>query len=298
MRDDRVDAGLNANVDTIVPLDRGGLAIDSIQRQVTSVKCLGCTCKTDLNATPILPMPPPKPTHLSPSELGTKEYWDTTYAHDLTTTAHTPSHTGHDWFSDANASQKILRYLTSPALNLDKRTTSFLDLGCGNGEMLFLLRDEGGFEGRMVGVDYSEASVKLCRGRMGALRVDEPGVNDVYFETWDILHQAPDPSWNSSGFDVVLDKGTFDAISLNEEVDAEGKRMCEGYREKVEAVVKKGGLVVVTSCNWTEEELGEWFEGGELEKVGRLEYPIFKFGGSTGQSISTVCFRRKTGEVE
>ena len=171
-----------------------------------------------------------------------------------------------------------------------------MDLGTGNGEMLFLLREEGKFAGRLVGVDYSEASIDLCRQL--ALRKGYPvgpssEGRSLEFATWDIMRTPPRQEW-IEGFDVVLDKGTFDAVSLSGEVDEQGRRICEGYRERVERLVKKGGYVLVTSCNWTEGELKEWFTGGELEVFGRVEYPTFKFGGQTGQSVCSVCFRRKS----
>lgn len=144
----------------------------------------------------------------------------------------------------------------------------------------------------MVGVDYSAASVALCRKRLFALQSEEPHIEDIAFERWDVLRDKPWTEW-AGGFDAVLDKGTFDAISLSEEVEEGGRRVCEGYRKKVEPLVGEGGLLVVTSCNWTEKELKGWFEGGELVAVGKVEYPVFKFGGQTGQSISTVCFRKK-----
>lgn len=176
--------------------------------------------------------------------------------------------------------------------------------------MLFLLREHGGFEGRMVGVDYSAGSVELCRRlavARGAALVSggggggggEGGGGGMEFTEWDILNSAPHPSWTHPGFDVVLDKGTFDAVSLSDEVDERGRRVCEGYRAKVERLVRKGGVVVVTSCNWTEGELVEWFEGGDgdggggLEMCGRVEYPVFRFGGRQGQSVQSVVFRRR-----
>lgn len=161
--------------------------------------------------------------------------------------------------------------------------------------MLFLLREEAGFAGRMVGVDYSARSVELARGI-----AESKGLgNCVGFEVWDILRQEPG-AWireaeegGEEGFGVVLDKGTFDAISLSEELDGNGRRVCEGYKERVEGLVRRGGYLLVTSCNWTEEELRKWFEGGKFEFWGRIKYPSFAFGGRTGQSISSVCFRRK-----
>ena len=177
--------------------------------------------------------------------------------------------------------------------------------------MLFLLREDGGFEGHMLGVDYSAGSIELCR-RLAAskgflLRDSEVGEGRVKgeggmeFAEWDILHSPLPSSWTQTGFDVVLDKGTFDAISLSAETDERGRRVCEGYRDRVEALVRRGGVVVVTSCNWTEEELVGWFEGvdgngdGEsgLESCGRVDYPTFRFGGSQGQSVQSVVFRRR-----
>lgn len=179
-------------------------------------------------------------------------------------------------------------------MGLDRETTTFLDLGTGNGEMLFLLRENGGFKGRVVGVDYSPASIHLCRqiAMKKGYALGPSLRGGMEFTQWDIMNMAPPPQW-IEGWDVVLDKGTFDAVSLSAETDGQGRRVCEGYREKAEGLVKKGGLLLVTSCNWTEEELKGWFGGRELEVVGRVEYPAFKFGGMTGQSVCSVCFRKK-----
>jgi len=239
--------------------------------------------------------------------LTTSYSWDSTYTSDLNATSSTAPYAElHGWFSEVNSSQKLLKYLISPSLSLSKDTTTFLDLGTGNGEMLFLLREKGEFRGRMVGVDYSEQAVKLCK-RVDLTKDMSGGGNDetgaeidrnnrrkgIEFETWDMMRDKPLSGWGE-GFDVVLDKGTFDAVSLSAETDVEGKRIHEGYREKVESLAKKGGLVLVTSCNWTEEELKGWFEGGQLQAVGRVEYRVFSFGGQNGQSVCSVCFRRKS----
>jgi SAM-dependent methyltransferase len=226
---------------------------------------------------------------------------------------------------------------------LDRRTASVLDLGCGNGSLLFALHDDG-WTGRLVGVDYSERSVELARAvgrerrrrrRLGLGSDDdeeekeeqeqgkkpetETGEDDdddekenVSFQVFDILHSpasllSPDPSF--PGWDLVLDKGTFDAISLSPEIDpATGRRAFEGYGARVLALRRTGGLLVVTSCNWTEEELKVWFDGcsssaegggggaAKLKLAGRIEYPSFSFGGVKGQTISTLCFEKVGGD--
>lgn len=200
--------------------------------------------------------------------------------------------------------------------------------------MLALLRRKGGFRGGdMVGVDYSIGSVQLAR-ELQRLRIhsaylggsdseDEdqeqsgegegPGTeddSDIRFEEWDIL-SSTDPLSDSStgaldwfpyaqgGFDIVLDKGTFDAVSLCDEVDGDGAaqgRVCERYPAVARRLVRRGGFLVVTSCNWTEEEVVRWFTSGTekdgLKVWGRVDYPRFQFGGKEGQGVCTVCFQR------
>lgn len=273
---------------------------------------------------------------------------------------------GTSWFSEYNAPDKVLRFLTGEEFPLAPVNTkidtteavseggegkggreqpqqqpSILDLGTGNGSMLALLRKRGHFRGEMVGVDYSRASVELAR-RLQALRAhdaylsdsedegedddeDEAEEKEIRFEEWDILRAEgwaladadhgggrPRVDWfpySRGGFDIVLDKGTFDAVSLSEEVveDAERKdgtgktvqrRVCETYPGIARRTVRKGGFLVVTSCNWTEEELVQWFTretGGDEDRLvvwGRVEYPRFRFGGREGQGVVTVCFQR------
>ncbi|OJD17780.1 hypothetical protein AJ78_02132 [Emergomyces pasteurianus Ep9510] len=257
---------------------------------------------------------------------------------------------GTSWFTEHNAPEKVMRFLTSqsfplaPCNNTQSQSQSqpkILDLGTGNGSMLALLRDEGGFTGgQLVGVDYSPKSIELARrlheSSSPSAAQDEADTTPpaIRFEVWDIFDKraVQDLDWfpaTQGGFDIVLDKGTFDAISLSaeeivdesavgktggggggENVDMKGsrtvqKRVCESYPGIVRGLVRKGGFLVVTSCNWTEEELIRWFtrrEEGEGREQGdrlvvwdRVEYPKFRFGGQEGQGVCTVCFRRVSG---
>jgi hypothetical protein len=190
-----------------------------------------------------------------------------------------------------------------------------LDLGTGNGHLLFRLRGLGDSEendddeeeeeegevkwtGKMLGVDYSEKSVEFAKHIAADKGVEE---SEVEFKHFDILTSSSSSiltGAQSHGWDVVLDKGTFDAISLSQEVDERGRRICEGYREKLLALMRIGGVFLVTSCNWTPEELKKWFEGdrdgGRLIFVGEIAYRSFRFGGEVGQTIASVCFRRES----
>lgn len=259
------------------------------------------------------PDPDRRPTHLDPSALGTRTYWDTAYEREIANHAESgAADEGTIWFADAGAEERVCGFLEDRAdegqLAKERReergATSFLDLGTGNGHLLFALRDDG-WGGRMVGVDYSTRSVELARRIQDARKREGQGneeeregeetPHDIEFEEFDILGSAPGP-WAADGFDVVLDKGTFDAISLSGETDAQGRRVCEGYREKVEPLVKPGGALLITSCNWTAEELKGWFDvpGGELAYEDAIAYPSFTFGGKTGQQVCSLVFRRKT----
>ncbi|PON25408.1 hypothetical protein TGAM01_v205702 [Trichoderma gamsii] len=261
-----------------------------------------------------------KPAYLPPSKLGTKEYWDSLYTTELTNHAANPSDTGTNWFDDSDAEARIVAFLESLAEDdqdvlpesLSQQEASFLDLGCGNGSLLFALRDEG-WEGAMLGVDYSAQSVALAKNIAESRREEEEeeSLPPVNFLEWDLLNGpltlTASPSENASSplshtpspsrlFDIILDKGTFDAISLSTTSSEQQQHPCEIYRRRLLQLLSHGGIFLITSCNWTEPELRAWFvddADGELSVVGRVDYPTFTFGGVKGQTISTLCFRRK-----
>lgn len=224
--------------------------------------------------------------------------WDDVYARELANHADDADDEGTIWFDESGAEEAVLRLLGELAddgavARGGEAASRFLDLGTGNGHMLFALReaDEAAeaWRGDMVGVDYSQASVDLAR-RIGRRR----GVDSsVRFERWDLL-QHPPGDWLGAGFDVVLDKGTFDAISLMPQ-SRDAPHSCEVYRAKVAGLLKPGGLLIVTSCNWTKAELLSWLSGEResgLQYCREAHYPTFTFGGQTGQSIVTIAFRR------
>lgn len=166
--------------------------------------------------------------------------------------------------------------------------------------------------GRMLGVDYSPQSISLANQILTTSSSSTPSKNrqEISFHEWDLL-AGPYPTVlngaQATGWDVVHDKGTFDAISLSDAQDAQGRRICEGYRGRVVRLVRKGGFFIVTSCNWTEQELKAWFETAEEREGqeqtqgeeegrfvldGRVEYRTFSYGGVKGQTVTTLCFRR------
>jgi len=66
---------------------------------------------------------------------------------------------------------------------------------------------------------------------------------------------------NGRVFDVCLDKGTYDAISLSPSNPEEQKAV---YVQSSATLLKASGLLIIASCNWTEEELKKQFEPGVI----------------------------------
>ena len=249
--------------------------------------------------------------------------WDAVYTRELHNHEEDGDDEGTVWFSESHAEDAILQQLDKLAeggllfrgsgydvrklpsgynggCETERLPSRFLDLGTGNGHMLFALRETNKdgeiWHGEMVGVDYSETSIDLAR-RIAAQRHDRDAAasSSLRFETWDLLESHPE-DWMEGGFDVVLDKGTFDAISLMDHNNS-SRNPCEMYRDNVVLLVKPGSFLFVTSCNWTGGELVEWLalDDGELQYHTEAKYPTFTFGGHTGQSIVTIVFRRKNG---
>jgi len=60
-----------------------------------------------------------------------------------------------------------------------------------------------------------------------------------------------------SQFDICLDKGTYDAVSLNPVLPQLESR--NKYLRNVHRLLKDNGCFIISSCNWTTDELIEHF---------------------------------------
>lgn len=205
---------------------------------------------------------------LPKSRLGTKEYWDKFYEREIENFKNNKNDTGECWFDDCGAEQQVCRYLEEEGVSPNE---TIVDLGTGNGHLLFALKEEG-VDGKMLGVDYSEASVEFAK------RVAEHENYDVEFEVCDFINN---PNWTSQKFDIILDKGTLDAIALSTIPDAVLK-----YKRSVLELMKPTSKLIITSCNFTEEELANLI-GLQYDK---LKYPEFTFGGVKGSPVVTLIF--------
>ncbi|KAG6581228.1 EEF1A lysine methyltransferase 2, partial [Cucurbita argyrosperma subsp. sororia] len=254
------------------------------------------------------------------SMLGLQSYWDSQYADELTN-FHEHGHVGEVWFgpevmetvaswtkslcSDVSQGRFPNQADNVKSLNGDQGSKflsswSVLDIGTGNGLLLQELAKEGGFS-NLTGTDYSEGAIDLARSL-----AERDGFSTIKFLVDDVLETKLEGK-----FQLVVDKGTLDAIGLHP--DGPLKRIM--YWESVSKLVAPGGLLVITSCNSTKDELVQEVENFNQRRVNSIAesessngtqresptfqylnhvrtYPTFTFGGSVGSRVATVAFLR------
>ena len=123
---------------------------------------------------------------------------------------------------------------------------SILEVGSGNGALLFALVQSGYDPERILGIDYSPNAVQLARSI-----ATNRGYDRVSFAVCDFLKERPAPVptkfQGGSGdlWDLMLDKGTFDAIALGVK-DADGTLPAARYPAQVATLLKPGAYFLIT----------------------------------------------------
>ncbi|ODV90629.1 hypothetical protein CANCADRAFT_108488 [Tortispora caseinolytica NRRL Y-17796] len=215
---------------------------------------------------------------LEPSKLGTKDYWDEFYNRELSNLRESGD-TGERWFDENGAVDRIVNFIEEN----DILKGDVLDLGTGNGHLLFELQDnEPDTPYKFTGVDYSHQSVELANS------IAENRENMEFIQA-DIL----DPSWaRNRKWKVILDKGTMDAIALMAPADVHSERPLSRYPKAVEQLLADDGVLIITSCNLTQSELKQLItQNTKLSAWKSIQYPIFEFAGQKGQSICSLAFK-------
>ncbi|KAF9425950.1 hypothetical protein BGZ76_002998 [Entomortierella beljakovae] len=259
-----------------------------------------------------------------PSRLGTQDYWDNVYNREVEN-YNDHGDIGEIWFGEDSA-MKMVDWVEEHYEDV-KESCSVLDLGCGNGHLLLDLA-ELGFED-LTGIDYSPAAIQLAHN----IATDKEVDHIIKYEAVDFLAEKETLEWctkqtedaQPKKFMVLLDKGTYDAISLHQknkrdasiaskdsdqvegeqevkekattdivlaENDGNAEELADRYPKRVAAMMHDDGRLLITSCNWTQPELIQRFSS-VFEYDSHIKYPTFKFGGATGQTISSVVFKKK-----
>ncbi|CAL8126318.1 unnamed protein product [Orchesella dallaii] len=215
---------------------------------------------------------------LKPSELGTKNYWDESYKDEL---KNFKDHgiVGDVWFGE-DIMYKVVSYLLDCHLVCEE--SKIVDLGCGNGVMILELAREG-FK-NLTGLDYSENAIELSETLLTTNDHDAT----CTFQMANLLEE-PD-KLDLGKYDVCLDKGTFDAISLCPDLPQSEAR--SKYFTNVVNLMTDESIFILTSCNWTTPELismsADYLKVHEI-----IPTPQFMFGGKCGNVVSIVVFNKK-----
>mmetsp|Transcript_3657 Transcript_3657/g.7573 ORF Transcript_3657/g.7573 Transcript_3657/m.7573 type:complete len:247 (+) Transcript_3657:191-931(+) len=159
------------------------------------------------------------------AQYGKKDYWDERYKSD-------EEH--FEWYQRFSGIEHIIsKYI--------KRSDRILVAGCGNSRMSRALYDDG-YE-NITNIDFSEVVINQ-------MSLFEPKLH------WEVM-DVKDLAYEDGSFDVVIAKGTLDAVLCAGLQD--GKRMIE----EVDRVLSDGGIFVPISFGLPEKRM-ELFDPGSL----------------------------------
>ncbi|KAI0303787.1 S-adenosyl-L-methionine-dependent methyltransferase [Multifurca ochricompacta] len=210
-----------------------------------------------------------------PSKLGIRAHWDHVYEREVANFEATGDE-GEIWFGEGTVEKMVDWALENVPAATGPR---ILEIGSGNGVLLFALREAGYTATGLSGLDYSPDAVKLAR-----MIAQERNSEEVTFHVCDFLKELP-PS-----------PGTYDAIALGEKDDF-GISPVAAYPVRASRLLRESGYFLITSCNFTEEELRANFINQETNFQFQslqlaCQAPIHLLWGKTGSVYTTVAFKK------
>jgi SAM-dependent methyltransferase len=106
--------------------------------------------------------------------------------------------------------------------------------------LLFALAEEISPSPNCYGIDYSSDAVALSK----EIAVQHGGpAEDISFHVCDFLNEdVPTPT---KGWDLILDKGTLDAIALGDK-DSQGRSPAWAYPSRLARLLRPGSIFLVT----------------------------------------------------
>ncbi|PKI68426.1 hypothetical protein CRG98_011223 [Punica granatum] len=226
------------------------------------------------------------------SLLGLQSYWDAAYADELAN-FHEHGHAGEVWFG-GDVMETLVCWTKSLCLELSQG---------------HLPTDVNDIKEEPQDDKYLPSWSVLDLGTGNGLLLQELAKHGLctFPQVDDVLETKLDQQ-----FKLVMDKGTLDAIGLHP--DGTIKRIM--YWDSVSKLVAPGGLLVITSCNSTKDEIVQEVDeynqrggGASIEAEAPKDpeaarepifrylnhvrsYPTFMFGGSVGSRVATVAFLR------
>lgn len=211
---------------------------------------------------------------LGASELGTQQYWNGRYKTEIKNYEH-HGDPGEIWFGE-DIVDRIVTWLDGNE-SIDKSVVKLIDIGCGNGMFLIQLAAAG--YTNLHGTDYSSEAITLAR----AIAEKHKYTGAIKYYIGDVLVGLP----GGATYDVIHDKGTFDAVSLM----SDPKQSRCKYLRTVHDSLHEHGWFIITSCNWTKEELDRHFNE-HFRCVDVIPTPQFRFGGKVGNVVTCLVYRK------
>lgn len=224
------------------------------------------------------------------SKLGNKDYWDNFYSEEIDQFNNNTALIGEVWFGK-QVQKKIIEYINK---TISDKNINILDIGSGNGAFLFKLL-KFNFT-NLHGMDYSENSVQLAQKIiLHKLQEGETQYNHVQFYQEDLKNPQKHSANEADKYELIHDKGTFDAYMLNK------SNSNVQYCNYIYYNLKNNGKFIITSCNHLKADLIRLFiDDNNLSKdkfqfslTGEIPHKSFSFGGQTGQTVTTVIFTIK-----
>ncbi|KAL4111870.1 hypothetical protein QTP88_015747 [Uroleucon formosanum] len=205
--------------------------------------------------------------------LATEEYWNDTYNVELDNFKNFGD-PGAEWFGHSIGIKMIKCIQSNCKINLED---SILDVGCGNALLLTQLAKLG--FSNLYGIDYSAPAVKLASSI-----VKDQNIENITLKEFDFL---TDDVKTLPSFSLILDKGTYDVVSM----DDEGKEKRNRYKENIINLLQPNGMFLIVSCNWTQLELNDQF-GDVFQVVHTIPTPSYQFGGAVGNTLSATLYQK------
>jgi SAM-dependent methyltransferase len=181
-------------------------------------------------------------------DYSSKEYWEKRYL--------TEEEKGHEWYFDYETLKPLVNELV-PTPCYDQSGWSVLEIGCGDKPLLPDLIQDDNFSDMesAVAIDYAPALVRQLRleerERLVALAAEEKTSSALSSSSpalpLGVKYEQADAralGYATASFDLVLDKGTIDAMMCSEDEGFDNaRRICS----EAARVLKVGGCFVVVS---------------------------------------------------
>lgn len=101
------------------------------------------------------------------------------------------------------------------------------------------------------------------------------------------------PELANSRYDLVLDKGTYDAIGLSPD-DPIGDQ--KRYLKVLRNLLAPSGLFILSSVNYTAEKLTSDLSDNAFELLDKIPARTFTFGGVKGSNVTSLVFIKKKND--